>query len=68
MKKSGKCPKCGSKEIEHFDKIKTGGGFGGGEALGVGGGLIAGSNKHLEAFICKNCGFTELYLPKKFLK
>jgi predicted nucleic-acid-binding Zn-ribbon protein len=68
MKKSGKCPKCGSKEIERIDKLKTGGGMGGGEALGTGRGLISGSSKHFEAYMCKSCGFTELYMPVKNLK
>ncbi|UCC92113.1 MAG: hypothetical protein JSV39_02540 [Candidatus Aenigmatarchaeota archaeon] len=68
MKKSGKCPKCGSKEIEHLDKLVTGGGIGGGEALGAGRGLISGSAKHFEAYMCKKCGYTELYMPEKNLK
>jgi len=68
MKKSGKCPKCGSSKIKHLKKLRTGGGFAGTEGLGTRRGLVSGSAGHFEAYMCKKCGFTELYMPEKNLK
>ena len=68
MKKTGVCPKCRSKQIIHFDNLRTGGGFGGGDSLGVGSGALGGISKKFEAFMCASCGYTELYMPEKELK
>mgnify|MGYP006282291907 CR=1 FL=1 len=67
MKKSGKCPKCGSKNISREPKLLTGGGLSGREGLGIHPDIFGNVVRHFEAFICGDCGFTEIYMPEKFL-
>jgi predicted nucleic-acid-binding Zn-ribbon protein len=67
MKKSGKCPKCKSSDIQHLPKLVTGGGLSGGEALGASINVLGSTAKRFEGYICKNCGYTEIYMPEKDL-
>ena len=61
LKNTEKCPKCGSTEILHAEKIPTAGGFFGTGHLGLKntGIKMKGS---FEAYFCKSCGFTEFYV------
>jgi len=68
MKKTGRCPKCGSRDIEKVDKLRTGAGMTGGQGLGAGWDIIRGSTRLFEAYVCRSCGFTELYIRGKDLK
>ena len=63
MKKTGICPKCGGKHIVYFDKLNLDAATLGN--LGVFRGFLKFSR--FEAFMCKNCGYIELYLPEKEL-
>jgi len=57
MKLGRPCPKCGSTGIERFESVRAG------EPLAVGhvyAGVWAVFSQ-FEAFVCQNCGFTELY-------
>jgi len=67
MKKSGKCPKCKSSDIQHLQKLVTGGGLSGGEALGMSIDILGRTAKRFEAYLCNNCGYVEIYLPDKEL-
>ncbi|MCD4739972.1 zinc ribbon domain-containing protein [archaeon] len=67
MKSSGKCPKCGSIELVPTPKLVTGGGLTGGEGLGASVDLFGNVSRQFEAIVCMQCGYTEMYLPKKFL-
>ena len=68
MKTSGKCPKCGNKNLEHLRKVVTGGGLSGGEALGASLSMLGTTSRRFEAYICRKCGYTELYMPKDQLR
>lgn len=65
MKKSGTCPKCGSGSVTHADRVYSGGGFGGKEYIGLEPKAIGGMKNRFEAFTCKECGYSELYLKKE---
>ena len=67
MKYAKKCPKCGSKDIKRLEKVLTGGGLLGSEALGTSMNFWGSISSHFEAFVCAQCGFTEFYMPKKYL-
>jgi len=57
MKSGRPCPKCGGTAIELFESVRAGGG-----PLAVGH-VSAGAFamfSQFEAFVCGNCGFTEL--------
>ena len=58
MKFGRPCPKCGGTGIERFESVRSGGG-----PLSVG--YFAADAftvfSQFEAFVCQNCGFTELY-------
>jgi predicted nucleic-acid-binding Zn-ribbon protein len=64
MRNTRICPKCRSSSISYANKISTGGGMGGKEYIGLGPQLMGGMESRFVAFICNNCGFTELYLIK----
>ncbi len=58
MKSGHPCPKCGSSAIERFESVRGGDG-----PLAVGH-ILAGAFSvfsQFEAFVCKNCGYTEFY-------
>ena len=58
MKSSHPCPKCGNSAIERFESVRGGDG-----PLAVGH-ILAGAFSvfsQFEAFVCKNCGYTEFY-------
>jgi predicted nucleic-acid-binding Zn-ribbon protein len=62
MKHTNICPKCGSKELEKELAVQSGGPF----TL-----LYRGMLKDwvkVEAFICKKCGYCELWIPNKHMK
>ena len=69
MKKSNRCPKCEGTDIAHADTVADKNAIGGPSnmSLGVGikrKGLLAKEVPwgQLEAFACKGCGYTELYV------
>ena len=66
MKKTGKCPKCGSKDLYHSDRLHTWMGEGLSVTKGLKGVFTAGPR--FEGIICRTCGFTEMYIPEKDLK
>ena len=55
------CPKCGGNDMRLVDRLETGGGYGGMTFLAVKWGPFL-STGRFGAFICRKCGFTELYL------
>jgi predicted nucleic-acid-binding Zn-ribbon protein len=58
MKSGRPCPKCGATAIELFESVRAGGG-----PLAVGH-VSAGAFamfSQFEAFVCRNCGYTEFY-------
>jgi len=58
MKSGHPCPKCGNSAIERFESVRGGDG-----PLAVGH-ILAGAFSvfsQFEAFVCKNCGYTEFY-------
>ena len=58
MKSGHPCPKCGNSAIERFESVRGGDG-----PLAVGH-FLAGAFSvfsQFEAFVCKNCGYTEFY-------
>lgn len=65
MKDSKTCPKCGGRSITYADQISSGGGFGGYEYIGLGHKMLGGMKNRFVAYICDNCGFSELYLVKE---
>ncbi len=64
MKENGTCSKCKGESIQYADRIFSGGGFGGREYIGLGPKLKGGMEQRFVAYICKDCGHTELYLVK----
>ena len=64
MKKSKKCIKCGSEKITYADRILSGGGFAGGEYIGTETKVFGGMKHRFVAYICDECGYSELYLVK----
>ena len=70
MKDSKKCPKCENEDIYHQAKIPTAGGLFGTATLGLQD-TPTSTKGTFEVFICKGCGFSELYLSdegKEYLK
>ena len=65
MKKSKICPKCKSKSIHYADRIYSGGGFGGKEYIGLNPKALGGMDSRFVAYVCENCGYSELYLVKE---
>jgi len=64
MKNSKTCPKCRSKSISYADKIFSGGGFGGGEYIGIKPKVLGGMKQRFVAYYCDKCGYSELYIVK----
>jgi len=64
MKKTKKCPKCGSRSITFANRIFSGGGFGGKEYIGLGPKALGGMESRFVAYVCKDCGYVELHLVK----
>jgi predicted nucleic-acid-binding Zn-ribbon protein len=65
MKNNKVCPKCNSNSIQYADRIYSGGGFGGKEYIGLGPKSLGGMNSRFVAYVCNNCGYSELYLVKE---
>ncbi|MEW6069347.1 MAG: zinc ribbon domain-containing protein [Candidatus Thermoplasmatota archaeon] len=62
MKHSDKCPKCGSTELERDLAVQSGGPF-----TTLYRGMLKDWVK-VEAFVCKNCGYCELWVSDKHMK
>jgi predicted nucleic-acid-binding Zn-ribbon protein len=65
--KTGICPKCGSSEIMSNVKVLDAGHLNSQRPLHAvvqepqGGTMADGRSGHIQAYICSQCGFTELY-------
>ena len=62
MRESGRCPKCDSASVHRFPSVRAGGG-----PLSVGefAADMLTVFSQFDAFVCMNCGFTELYLKPR---
>jgi len=62
MRASGRCPKCGSTSVRLCPSVRAGGG-----PLSVGDFAADAFTlvSQFDAFVCMNCGFTELYLKPR---
>ncbi len=63
MKFSKSCPECNSLEI-YTKSVNAVGGYGPDLLPNVGGFF---SKKQFQIYICGNCGYTQFYVPDKFL-